>query len=125
MTKTAISIRLEDDLLYWLKKEAPDGYQVLIQDVLRSYRKQREDRMHYILGRAQQVFLQFHTRCFWHLRKDLKITIENLSIIKNGLKKYGGLEGVHLAAELDLSEKRNFADYEISKAGSSASQSKP
>jgi 2-polyprenyl-6-methoxyphenol hydroxylase-like FAD-dependent oxidoreductase len=100
--KTAISIRLDDELLSWLKQRAPNGYQVLIQDVLRAYRKEREDRMQYILGRAQQVFLQFHARCFWHLRKDLKITNANLSMIQDGLRKYGGLEGLHLAAELDL-----------------------
>jgi hypothetical protein len=102
MPKTPISIRLETDLLDWFKQVAPKGYQVMIQDVLRNYRREREQRTQNIIGRAQQIFSQYHAKCFWHLRKDLKVTIENLSIIQNGLRKYGGLEGLRLAAELDL-----------------------
>jgi hypothetical protein len=102
MPKTPISIRLETDLLDWFKKVAPKGYQVMIQDVLRDYRRERDKRAQNILGRAQQIFSQYHAKCFWHLRKDLKVTMENLSIIQNGLKKYGGLEGLRLAAELEL-----------------------
>jgi hypothetical protein len=102
MPKTAISIRLESDLLDWFKQVAPKGYQVMIQDVLRDYRREREKRAQNILGRAQQIFSQYHAKCFWHLRKDLKVTLENLSIIQNGLRKYGGLEGLRLAAELEL-----------------------
>jgi hypothetical protein len=102
MPKTPISIRLESDLLDWFKQVAPKGYQVMIQDVLRNYRREREQRAQNIIGRAQQIFSQYHAKCFWHLRKDLKVTIENLSIIQNGLRKYGGLEGLRLAAELDL-----------------------
>jgi hypothetical protein len=102
MPKTPISIRLESDLLDWFKQVAPKGYQVMIQDVLRDYRREREQRAQNIIGRAQQIFSQYHAKCFWHLRKDLKVTTENLSIIQNGLRKYGGLEGLRLAAELDL-----------------------
>jgi hypothetical protein len=69
---------------------------------LRGYRRTREQRTQNILGRAQQIFLQYHAKCFWHLRKDLKVTLENLTIIQNGLRKYGGLEGLRLAAELNL-----------------------
>jgi hypothetical protein len=102
MPKTPISIRLETDLLDWFKQVAPKGYQVMIQDVLRDYQREREQRAQNIIGRAQQIFSQYHAKCFWHLRKDLKVTTENLSIIQNGLRKYGGLEGLRLAAELDL-----------------------
>ncbi|MEI6833332.1 MAG: BrnA antitoxin family protein [bacterium] len=102
MAKTPISIRLETDLLDWFKQVAPEGYQVMIQDVLRDYRRAREQRAQNILGRAQQIFTQYHAKCFWHLRKDLKVTWGNLSIIQNGLRKYGGLEGLRLADELDL-----------------------
>lgn len=104
MAKTPISIRLETDLLDWFKQVAPNGYQVMIQDVLRDYRRDRERRAQTILGRAQQIFIQYHAKCFWHLRKDLKITLDNLSIIQNGLRKYGGLEGLRLASELELNE---------------------
>lgn len=102
MAKTPISIRLETDLLDWFKQVAPQGYQVMIQDVLRDYRRAREQRTQNILGRAQQIFTQYHAKCFWHLRKDLKVTWGNLSIIQDGLRKYGGLEGLRLADELDL-----------------------
>ena len=102
MAKTPISIRLETDLLDWFKQVAPQGYQVMIQDVLRDYRRAREQRTQNILGRAQQIFTQYHAKCFWHLRKDLKVTWGNLSIIQNGLRKYGGMEGLRLAGELDL-----------------------
>lgn len=102
MAKTPISIRLETDLLDWFKQVAPQGYQVMIQDVLRDYRRAREQRAQNILGRAQQIFTQYHAKCFWHLRKDLKVTWGNLSIIQDGLRKYGGLEGLRLADELDL-----------------------
>jgi hypothetical protein len=102
VAKTPISIRLETDLIDWFKQVAPRGYQVMIQDVLRDYRRAREQREQNILGRAQQIFTQYHAKCFWHLRKDLIITVENLSMIQIGLRKYGGLEGLRLAAELDL-----------------------
>jgi len=104
MAKTPISIRIESDLLEWFKQAAPDGYQVLMQDVLRSYQKKRERKTQYILGRAQQVFVQYHAKCFWHLRKDLQITENNLSLVLAGLRKYGGLEGLRLADELSLDE---------------------
>ena len=74
----------------------------MIQDVLRDYRRAPEQREQNILGGAQQIFMQYHANCFWHLRKDLIITVENLSMIQIGLKKYGGLEGLRLTAELDL-----------------------
>ena len=74
----------------------------MIQNVLRDYRRVREQRAQNILGRAQQIYSQYHAKCFWHLRKDLKVTLENLTIIQNGLRKYGGLEGLRLAAELDF-----------------------
>jgi hypothetical protein len=102
MPKTPISIRLETDLLDWFKQVAPNGYQVMIQEVLRSYRHDQEHRAQTILGRAQQIFIQYHAKCFWHMRKDLKITLDNLSIIQNGLRKYGGLEGLQLASDLEL-----------------------
>lgn len=104
MAKTPISIRLETDLLDWFKQVAPNGYQVMIQDVLRDYRRDREHHAQTILGRSQQIFIQYHAKCFWHLRKDLKITLDNLSIVQNGLRKYGGLEGLRLASELEMNE---------------------
>ena len=101
MAKTPISIRLEADLLQWFKKAAPDGYQTMIQTVLQDYRKAKEQRELVMLGRAQQIFVQYHSRCFWHLRSDLKITAENVDVILAGLRKYGGLDGLRLASQLE------------------------
>lgn len=102
MAKTPISIRLESELLDWFKQAAPNGYQVLIQNVLREYRRDKERQLQKILGRGQQIFQQYHARCFWHIRKDLEVTRENIPIIQEGLRKYGGLEGLRLAEELEL-----------------------
>ena len=41
ITKTAISIRLDSDVLEWFKKQGK-GYQTLINAVLRSYVKHQE-----------------------------------------------------------------------------------
>jgi hypothetical protein len=102
MSKTLISIRLDSDLLEWFKQSAPDGYQVKIHEILMDYRRQKVRRECMVLGRAQQIFSQYHAKCFWHLRKDLKIDLDNLSIVREGLKKYGGIEGIRLSAELEL-----------------------
>jgi hypothetical protein len=102
MAKTPISIRVDAELLAWFKQMAPNGYQVMIQDVLREYQQKQVQRTQIILGRAQQIFLQYHSKCFWHLRIDLEITSENLSIVRDGLRKYGGLAGLHLSTELEI-----------------------
>ncbi len=102
MAKTPISIRIDTDLLDWYKRKAPQGYQIMIQHVLRDYRRTQDEQIHNILGRAQQIFIQYHAKCFWHLRKNLKITLANLSLVQHGLRKYGGMDGLRLASELEL-----------------------
>jgi hypothetical protein len=99
--KRAISIRLDTDLLSWFKKEFPDGYQIEIQNVLKSYAKVRQEKSMFIAGRAQQAYLQFHARCFWHAKKDLKITPDLVLFVLEGLRKHGGREGYFLANEIE------------------------
>lgn len=102
MAKTLISIRLDSDLLDWFKTvDAPGGYQTRINEVLNQYRLDRRMREQRILGQASLLFQQYHARCFWHLKKDLEITSKLIPIVQNGLRKYGGLEGLRLASQID------------------------
>lgn len=104
MSKTLISIRLDDDLLAWYRAAWPQGYQTKMQAVLRDHKQRCELRREWLLGRAQQVFVQYHARCFWHMRRDLKVTPALIPLIREGLRKFGGLEGMRLAAELGSSD---------------------
>jgi hypothetical protein len=49
---------------------------------------------------ARELYLNFHARCFWHMRKDAIITEDHLPLIIQGLRHYGGREGFLLAAKL-------------------------
>lgn len=49
---------------------------------------------------ANQLFREFHTRCFWHSPRDLLITDELLPFVAKGLRKHGGRRGFMLAAKL-------------------------
>jgi hypothetical protein len=72
----------------------------MMSDVLREYKDRRSLQEAASVGRAQQIFLQYYTRCFWHLRKDLTITPELLPLVQQGLRKHGGREGMLLASEI-------------------------
>ncbi len=97
-----ISIRLEEDILLWFK--AHKGYQGAIKKVLRDYveseKAEKNKRLGIKLGRAQEVFRQMYTRCFWHYDPDLEVNEGNFYLIIDRLKKYGGKEGYLLAEEL-------------------------
>ena len=49
---------------------------------------------------ANCLYREYHTRCFWHCRRDLVITEDLLSLVVNGLRKHGGRRGFILAAKL-------------------------
>jgi len=51
-------------------------------------------------ARAQEAYRQYRTQCFWSMRKDLIVTEENLPLIIEGLKQYGGHRGWKLAHTL-------------------------
>ena len=110
MSKVPISIRIDKEILDWFRNSTPVGYQTLINQVLRSYRETAESRSVFVLGRAQEIFRRFHARCFWHLDQNLVVTTDNLHIVRQGLRKHGGREGYLLAAELDPSGKKAYAD---------------
>ena len=49
---------------------------------------------------ARRAFRRFHARCFWHLREDMKVGLEDIPEIVRGLRTHGGHEGFLLAAKL-------------------------
>ena len=52
------------------------------------------------LRAARAAFREFHAQCFWYLRADLEITLAEVPMIADGLRKNGGRAGFLLAAEL-------------------------
>ena len=49
---------------------------------------------------ARRAFRRFHAQCFWHLREDMRVTVDDIPEIANGLRKHGGREGFLIAARL-------------------------
>ena len=52
------------------------------------------------LRTARWAFRRFHGQCFWYLRADLEITLADVPMIVDGLRKNGGHSGFMLAAKL-------------------------
>ncbi len=49
---------------------------------------------------AGRAFRQFHAQCFWHMRRDLKVTLADVPEVVRGLRQNGGREGFLVAARL-------------------------
>jgi len=49
---------------------------------------------------ARRAFRRFHARCFWYLREDLEVSLDDIPEIVRGLRQNGGREGFLLAAKL-------------------------
>lgn len=49
---------------------------------------------------ANQLYREFHTRCFWHCPRDLVVTEELVPFVVKGLRTYGGRRGFILAAKI-------------------------
>jgi hypothetical protein len=49
---------------------------------------------------ANQLFREFHTRCFWHSPRDLVITEDLIPFVVKGLRRNGGHRGFKLAGKL-------------------------
>jgi len=52
------------------------------------------------LALAQEVFREFHARCFWFMRPDAEIEAEEIPYICERLRADGGRRGFFLAAEI-------------------------
>lgn len=53
------------------------------------------------VGLANQLFREFHARCFWHSPRDLVITQELVPFVVKSLRKHGGRRGFMLAGDLE------------------------
>lgn len=49
---------------------------------------------------ARRAFRKFHAQCFWYLRSDLDVSLDDIPEIVRGLRQNGGREGFLLAAKL-------------------------
>ena len=49
---------------------------------------------------ARRAFRTFHAQCFWHLRPDLAVTLDDVPEIVRGLRQHGGRKGFVTAARL-------------------------
>jgi hypothetical protein len=49
---------------------------------------------------GNQLFREYHSRCFWHCPRDLVITEELIPFVIKGLRTHGGRRGFMLAALL-------------------------
>lgn len=54
---------------------------------------------------ANQLYREFHTRCFWHAPRDLVITEDLIPFVVKGLRTYGGRRGFILSGKLRNSER--------------------
>jgi hypothetical protein len=52
------------------------------------------------LDLARRAFKEFYAQCFWSYREDAEITEEKIPFVIDGLRKYGGLPGYRIAAEI-------------------------
>lgn len=52
------------------------------------------------LALAQEAFERFHSRCFWFMRREAKITAEDIPYICERLRADGGRAGFLLAARI-------------------------
>ena len=49
---------------------------------------------------ARRAFRELHAQCFWYLRHDLVITLDDVPEIVRGLRQHGGQKGFLAAARL-------------------------
>ena len=48
----------------------------------------------------RRAFREYYARCFWYMRPDAHLTLDDLPEVVRGLRKNGGREGIHRAAKL-------------------------
>ena len=54
-----------------------------------------------VLKEVQKIFSEMHTRCFWYMRSDVKLTVEHIPIILGGLRLHGGHKGYQRARDIE------------------------
>ena len=98
--RQAISLRVDTEVLAWFKRQGTKGYQTLMNEVLEQHVREKIEKSFMTAGRAQELYRKYYAQCFWHLDPNLKIVPDNIQIVLDGLRKYGGREGFILAEEL-------------------------
>lgn len=72
----------------------------MMHEVLERHVDEQRALANHKAGRAQELFKRYYAQCFWHLDPSLQITPQNISLVIEGLRKYGGRTGFTLAEEL-------------------------
>lgn len=49
---------------------------------------------------AKRLFRRYYAQCFWYMKPDMPITVDDIPAIIRGLKQSGGREGFLLAKKL-------------------------
>ena len=49
---------------------------------------------------ARKIFREFYAQCFWFMRPDLRVTVDDIPELVRGLRQNGGRQGFLLAAKL-------------------------
>jgi len=49
---------------------------------------------------ARRAFRKFYARCFWYMRREMTVTLDDVPEIARGLRKDGGRRGFLLADKL-------------------------
>ena len=49
---------------------------------------------------ARKIFREFHAQCFWFMRPDLCVTVDDIPELVRGLRQNGGRQGFLLASKL-------------------------
>ncbi len=61
---------------------------------------QRLERQEELAGLVREAFRRFGAKCFWNVREDRPLALL-VPLVMRRLKKYGGREGINLAARLE------------------------
>jgi len=105
--KIGVFIKLDREVVEWFKESGP-GYQRRMNEILKRFvgavkeTGQSSSGKITVLERAQELFEKYFEQCFWHMRRDLIITENNLPQIIKGLRTFGGRNGFMEAQELCL-----------------------
>ncbi|MCC6932703.1 MAG: BrnA antitoxin family protein [Deltaproteobacteria bacterium] len=100
VANVGVYLRIPKDVLDWFKRSGR-GYQTRIIAILKDHVEEQRVLKIRCLQKAQDIYSQYHTKCFWHMKPDLTINEENVAMVISGLRHFGGHEGWRLAAEIE------------------------
>jgi hypothetical protein len=74
------------------------SFSMSVRETLSEQKDRAEERA---LALARRAFTDYYHRCFWFMKRDLVLTLEDVPYIAQRLRADGGREGLRLARELD------------------------